>query len=387
MRFTFFTWCIFSAVMLVGGLSYGGDNSSVEHVVVAIQPGKFLGWPANNGVWQWDDEILVGFTQGDFVIRESHNIAGRENSLLARSLDGGQTWKMFDPAGYLDDGNQKFQGKNKTSLKRPIDFTHPGIAIRVFGNGYHGNADPEGGFFYSYDRGQHWQGPFSFTNLTKKPEMRGMTFTARTDYLIQDQSTCLFFVTASSSSNALTRIACIQTKNGGQTFEFVSWVTQSSKAAREVMSQTVQLSEHEFLLTSRKIFAGSGNKHTIEIHRSTDSCRTWQHVGCLKVMKTHSNPPALIKLHDGRLCCAYGDRHVAEIRAKYSHDSGKTWGPEFVIRDDFHTMPDDPDSNSGLQDMGYVRLAQRTDGKLVAIYYWATAEHPQQHIAASIWKP
>ena len=38
-------------------------------------------------------------------------------------------------------------------------------------------------------------------------------------------------------------------------------------------------------------------------------------------------------------------------------------------------------------DLGYTRLVERTDGRLVVMYYWATAENPQQHIAASIWTP
>lgn len=52
----------------------------------------------------------------------------------------------------------------------------------------------------------------------------------------------------------------------------------------------------------------------------------------------------------------------------------------------FHGWP----ANNGAwqwADMGYPRLARRTDGKLVAMYYWASSEHPQQHIAATIWQP
>ncbi|MDW7681187.1 MAG: hypothetical protein SCK70_11520, partial [bacterium] len=30
-----------------------------KHVIVADEPGYFFGWPANHGVWQWGDEILV----------------------------------------------------------------------------------------------------------------------------------------------------------------------------------------------------------------------------------------------------------------------------------------------------------------------------------------
>ena len=36
----------------------------VEHKVVYKQPGKFCGWPANHGIWNWGDEIVVGFEIG-----------------------------------------------------------------------------------------------------------------------------------------------------------------------------------------------------------------------------------------------------------------------------------------------------------------------------------
>ena len=293
---------IFIVCVTLGSSAGATESNSVEHVVVAIQPDKFHGWPANNGVWQWGDEILVGFTQGDFVVRKSHNIEGREDSVLARSLDGGQTWKMFDPDGYLDDDNWRFEGRNKSSLKQPIDFLQSGFALRVFGNGYHGNADPKGRFFYSFNRGKHWRGPFTFSGLKNHPELQGKILTPRTDYLIQDKSTCLLFISAQGKDNDLTRIGCIRTTDGGRTFNFVSWVTPQSEEAREVMSQTVQISDQEFLLTSRKIYAAPNKKHSIEIHRSTDNCQTWRHEGTLKVMKYHSNPPALLKLQDGRLC-------------------------------------------------------------------------------------
>jgi hypothetical protein len=40
-----------------------------------------------------------------------------------------------------------------------------------------------------------------------------------------------------------------------------------------------------------------------------------------------------------------------------------------------------------MKDLGYCRVVQNSDGEIVAVYYWATKENPEQHIAASIWKP
>jgi hypothetical protein len=147
-------------------------------------------------VWQWGDEILVGFTQGDFEVKRGHNIAGRQDSLLTRSLDGGRTWDVSDPEEFLDDDNDQFRGEGKQSLGEPLDLLHDGFALRIFAEGYHGNADPEGGFFYSYDRGRTWQGPYALTGLTDHPELRGHSLSPRTDYLVQSKNECLVFISA-----------------------------------------------------------------------------------------------------------------------------------------------------------------------------------------------
>jgi hypothetical protein len=67
--------------------------------------------------------------------------------------------------------------------------------------------------------------------------------------------------------------------------------------------------------------------------------------------------------------------------ARLSRDGGRTWGEDLVLRKDF--QPD----KFGDMDFGYPRLVQNNSGELVALYYWATKEHPQQQIAATIWKP
>ena len=171
----------------------------------------------------------------------------------------------------------------------------------------------------------------------------------------------------------------MQTRDGGRSFEFVSWVTPEDSRAVAIMPQAVALSQDEFVLSYRKIYKNKDGDDAIEIYRSEDRCRSWQFASTVKITKPHSNPPALVKLADGRLCCAYGDRNDLKIKAHFSEDGGRTWGPEVVIRDDYYQCHDSD------RDLGYVSMVARPDGRLVAVYYWATEEYPEQYIAATIW--
>jgi hypothetical protein len=86
-------------------------------------------------------------------------------------------------------------------------------------------------------------------------------------------------------------------------------------------------------------------------------------------------------LKDGRVVCAYGDRSRDTLFARVSADGGKSWGAEIVLRQDF--QPD----KFGDHDFGYPQLTTNERGEVVALYYWAPAQDPNQHIAGTSWKP
>ena len=41
-------------------------QSDVKQVKVYYEKDKFGGWPANFGIWNWGNEILVGFAKGTY---------------------------------------------------------------------------------------------------------------------------------------------------------------------------------------------------------------------------------------------------------------------------------------------------------------------------------
>ena len=144
------------------------------------------------------------------------------------------------------------------------------------------------------------------------------------------------------------------------------------------MSSTARISDTRLVTALRRKYPDQW----VDVFVSNDNGGNWRFLS--KVADTggwNGNPPALLRLKDGRLCCVFGNRTKRQMLAKYSTDDGLTWSPELVLRDDFQA-----DSHND-PDLGYPRLVQRTDGKLVAMYYWATKERPQQHIAATIWDP
>mgnify|MGYP005842559185 CR=1 FL=1 len=354
---------------------------NIKHTIVAIEKGRFHGWPANNGIWIWGNEILVGFTQTDYEETESHNIKNDSPLLskLARSKDGGKTWAVFDPVNYVGDNGKK------TSLTEPINFLKNGFALRVSGDTYHGNKDPEGQFFYSYDKGNSWNGPFYLGDISSDTRFKGYILTPRTDYVAINENECLIFISSRIPDTGMSdKISVIHTKDGGLTFDLLlRYVVPESDPHRAAMPNTIRISEKELVMSIRRRVIADNTKNWIDLYYSNDLGKTWEFRS--KIGETgayNGNPPSIVKLNNGRLCAVYGDRNSSRIVGRYSSDNGKSWTDEFVIRDDFYTR-----ERQDMKDLGYCRVVQNSDGEVVALYYWATEENPEQHIAASIWKP
>jgi len=360
-----------------GGWLFGGDESSaIKHIIVCYEPGRFCGWPANNGVWIWGDEILVGFHQADYVPKDcGHSIGGNGRSLLARSLDGGQSWTVEDPDSFLGDGGKAVPCPGN------INFAHPDFAMRCGGSE----------FFISYDRGKRWQGPYRFPDFWSNRKL-----TSRTDYIVNGKQDCLVFLSAKETrveAALQDRAFCARTTDGGKTFKFVSWITDEPIRIRSVMPSTVRCSEsHLVSALRRRLDVEISGVHKmrkcwIDVYQSKDNGKTWEFLSQVAdTGKSNGNPPSLVRLRDGRLCVTYGYRGVCSayryrwepqgIRARTSKDNGKTWEQEIVLRNDARTW-----------DIGYTRSVQRRDGKIVTVYYYTTEEKPEQHIAATIWDP
>ncbi len=364
----------------------------IKHVKVYDERGHFGGWPANNGIWIWNNEILVGFSQGYYkdLGPALHNIDREkpEVHMLARSLDGGETWSIEDPArdGVMISRGKALHGtepnpKNRkpiTRLAAPMDFSQSGFVLKFWMLDV--NVGPSI-FYYSYDKGVTWKGPYSLAvdSLTK--------ISARNDYLIEDNNSCMAFFTVAKSDDKEGRVLCARTDDGGLSWKFVSWVGDEPEKGFRIMPSTVRISENELFLTSRTMKdTGDWNERSsrekqgsryIDSWASHNNGKTWNYMGKPVDDLGEGNPPSLIKLKDGRLCLTYGYRAKPfSICARLSKDNGKTWDNQIVLRDD----------GAG-RDIGYVRSVQRPDGKVVTIYYFQDKEHPERFIGCTIWNP
>ncbi len=343
-------------------------KTPAEHIIVHYEPGQFFGWPANNGIWKWDnDEILVGFTRGYYKASDSHHSVDESKpsrSVLGRSLDGGYTWSLEDPENYVGDGTPIMV------LHEPINYGHPDFVLRNSG------CD----FFFSYDRGKTWNGVYRYPDFGLKD------LTSRTDYIINEPTDCLVFMSAEEDrveARMQDRAFCARTMDGGLTFNFLSWIGDPI-SVRSVMPSSTRLSEKHLITALRRRYDEKfANKpklqhNWIDVYESLDNGKSWQFlskVADTDMHKRNGNPPSLVRLSDGRICVTYGYRAVPYgIRARISSDNGRTWSAEIHLRDDGRTW-----------DIGYTRSVQRSDGKIVTIYYYTTKSHIEQHIAATIW--
>ena len=341
----------------------------IKNVIVYDDPARYAGWPANGGIWSWDNEIVVVFYLG--YLRTdgggSYPIDREKPQVLrqVRSVDGGETWTLEKPSFLTEDD----QVKEPIPFTGAIDFAQPNFAMK-----FQMQDSNEGvsTFFWSNDRCKTWQGPFAL------PLFGRTGILARTDYIIDGPNQMLAFLASTKDAGGEGWPFCARTTDGAATWEFVSWIgEQPEGSGYSIMPSTVRLSDSE-LYTYIRCRRGErpDRLYYIEPYRSLDNGKSWT----LEVenrIDNGGNPPSMIKLADGRLALTYGGRDEPfGIRAKLSSDGGKTWTPEFKLRDD-----------GGAWDLGYARTIQRPDGKIVTVYYFNDPSRPERYIAATIWDP
>jgi len=286
--------------------------------------------------------------------------------MLARSTDGGESWQVGEPPLPAHTEIAPADGALGDS-PGGISFAHPDFALMCSRTG--DNRSPVSWFRVSYDRCRTWEGPYRLPNFGRPG------IAARTDYQVRDGEECMLFLTAMKSDNHEGRVFCARTYDGGKTWRFVSWIGDEP-AGFSIMPASVRLPDGGLLVATRR--HENPDDNVIQLYRGDEEGQDWQ-LSSARLVDcggNSGNPPAMIRLRDGRICLTYGYRSEPfGIRAVLSEDEGETWCDPIILRDD-----------GGGPDLGYTRNVQRDDGRIVTVYYYNVAPQPERFIAATIWE-
>ena len=338
--------------------------AAAERVIVFKEPGRYGGWPANQGLWQWGDELVVGFTATYYKeTTTDHRIDRTKPShrVQARSLDGGKTWAVEADQPFSDRKDEP----DAVPLPKALDFTAPDFAMMFRFKSLHVGPSR---FYTSEDRCKTWRGPFQF-------EVEGVEgISTRTDLIPLGPRDCLMFGScAKKSDHKEGRVFCARTIDGGLTWKLLSYIgPEPPKGSFAIMPSTVRTPAGT-LLTSIRMGRPDAN---IQLWRSDDDGLSWSKVSEV-TGNIGGNPPASVRLPDGRLCVTYGYRQKPfGIRARISADEGKSWTSEIILRDDGFDG-----------DLGYPRTVVRPDGRILTIYYFNGPKPADRGIEGTFWTP
>ncbi|MAF11815.1 hypothetical protein CMK11_15315 [Candidatus Poribacteria bacterium] len=362
-------------------------STRLRHITICREPGRYAGWPANYGIWNWGNEIVVGFTYGHHDSDAGFHTRDRTRPFVgmqARSLDGGETWHVNPtPARAPGDkgmsADEHMAPELKIGADEPvaipeepgrIDFAHHDFALMAARNGLRAGA--VSWFYASTDRCRSWDGPYAL------PDFGQTGIAARTDYQVSGADECTLYLTAAKPDGGEGWVFVARTEDAGRTFDFRSWIGPEPDGF-SIMPASVRLSDRSTVVAVRCRGEATDFRDAtnwIDLYRSDDDGLSWGYVNRpAPNTGVGGNPPTLTHLRDGRLCLTYGFRDAPyRMCARLSPDEGATWGDEIVLRD-----------NGGGHDIGYPRTVQRADGGIVTIYYWHDTPDGERHIAATIW--
>lgn len=281
-----------------------------------------------------------------------HNVEGRLQKVLARSLDGGETWTIEGP-------NVDFEAKT-VSAAPAFDLSE--AIIRVCGGYDHGGEKcaKSGGFYISKDRGKSWAGAYSFDGIELSDKQKNTSRTCVLDGLV--------FLSAANKHHWGSDFTFCATHDGAK---FVGKSIVLDDDARAVMPAAAKVKDRIVVAMRRR--GGGRPGGWIDSVFSDDGGVTWSEpIHVADTGKDNGNPPALIEC-GGVLYCAYANRSEHNIEVMKSEDRALSWKAHALLR------------KGGAPDIGYPRLFKRDDGRLVCVYYWTDDFKGPQRIEATIF--
>lgn len=370
----------------MSGSAIFAPGGAPHHSVVYRATGTAAGWPANYGLWAFRTEVVAVFARGYLGAEEdlhARDMTRPFTPLVARSTDGGETWASAPFAGRIP-GHGTLSGdehvipelrsgpaidpdRDLPPLDRAIDFTDPETVVMCARTGLAAGA--VSWFYVSTDRARTWQGPYRLGSFGQPG------IAARTDIVALAPQHALFLLTAAKTDGEEGRVISVETRDGGRSFALRGLVGAEPDGFA-IMPASLRLPNGGILCAVRCASAGPWTEKTswIDLYRSDDLGRSWSMIARPVPDSGYGgNPPAMVRLDDGRIVLVYGARKAPfGIRARVSTDAGRSWGDEIVLRDD-----------AAGPDLGYPRLIAGPDGVLLAVYYYNDDRGAERFIAAT----
>jgi hypothetical protein len=138
----------------------------------------------------------------------------------------------------------------------------------------------------------------------------------------------------------------------------------------------------------RWLAAARGANGDLALYASADDARTWRFREQVGTPGQH--PGDLLRLRDGRLLLAYGNRSRSPgVEVRFGDPQGTTWSKPLRVVDWLAKPPiGNPFEHAKYGDGGYPSSVQLPDGQVLTAYYASAIEgHPRYHMGVVVWDP
>jgi hypothetical protein len=368
------------------------------HSVVYRNDREFCGWPFYCGLWKLaNGELVAGFKRiqnsydSSGAVSHTKLTVGQGELFLIRSRDGGRSWDTatLQPVFKLSATIAEIsaQGPEHYEAEGPLDFSDPNVLVMSGAVPALLKADSRAWLRASADGGKTWRRPILLP-------LGGLgSLTGHGSAMTRSDGVQLLGL-STTSPDGWTHRPLVYASTDGIEWRFLSFVTPEIVggsavndrsipaifgATRHFYTRLIELQDGR-ILASIRFQREARDVIWTDIFASDDGGRTWFF---LSRVNDWGAPGDIVQMKDGRVACVYGYRvRPWGIRARISDDGGRSWGTEIILRDD-----------GGSWDLGYPRVIEHEQGKLLTIYYINREDDPIQmnggvrHIAQTIFTP
>lgn len=336
----------------------------VKHITVAFDEPSFFGWPANHGIWKFDDELLVGFEKG------IHHYNGPDVHALDRTIPSIRMFARFRPeTGWVHEFPEipAIDYENKTRLPDvPADLLSPESGLYLMPSGWDGNVFTQ--LMVTNDKGKSWQGPFYI------PDFGLVGVAARTDYIVCDGYFLLAMTGVKADGLEGNTFAAKLTFDGK--WEKLGMMGEDPPEGDfRIMPAIARLPDGSLLGIGRYASENEPGFTQLDVYLSNDEGKTWDYETKLTYVgndMSGGSPPALCTLPDGTILLAFFRRQSPHGLFITTTRDGKNWSEPQALRTDAVNT-----------DIGYPRIAF-FNNEVHILYYYNLGEEAPRFVADTV---